>query len=304
MTGKSLVSRVLLAAVFFRMLTPPAAFGGSAAIGTVAGSLDATMAGEAIQPDTVVFSGDTVRVAEGAAVVAMNTGSRVVLGQRTAASFLKRDDEVVVILEQGNVSMYHPGSAGPLRLRLGALSVAPAKGFNVRGDVAMLEGMAVVTVKEGVLRLEKEGSAVEIRRGHTLAVPTKAGRVPQGAPSAGAGAPPQHVGGSSSIMQWATLGAGAAGAILGAVGISHANNANSTARSAISAAGSAASAAETATSAAIAAGAAAQAAGSAAVAAALLGETAANIVGCDLNRFANSQGQPSPYTPFMGLSCQ
>ncbi len=89
MTGKNFVSRVLLAAAFFGMLTPPHALGGLAAIGTIAGSLDATMGGEAIQPNTVVFSGDTLRVADGAAVVAMNTGSRVVLGKGTAASFLK-----------------------------------------------------------------------------------------------------------------------------------------------------------------------------------------------------------------------
>jgi trimeric autotransporter adhesin len=331
MTGKNFVSRVLLAAVFFGMLTPPHAFGGSAAIGAIAGSRDATVGGEAVQPNTVVFSGDTLRVADGAAVVAMNTGSRVVLGQRTAASFLKGSDEVVVVLEQGNVSMYHPGSAEPLRLRLGGLSVGPAKGFNTLGDVAMLNGMAVVTAKEGMLRLERNGSAIEVSKGRTISVPVKVTRAPQGAPSAAAGPPPQRAGGSSSLLPWIGVAAGATGAILGGVGISNGNNASNkannalaassaaastatgaataaqtattTAQAATSAAVAATSAAVAATSVAIDAGAAAQAAGSAAVEAALIGEAAANIVGCDLNRFANSQDEPSPYTPFTGFTC-
>jgi hypothetical protein len=324
MTGKNFVSRVLLATVFFGMVNPPPARGGSAAIGTIASSLDATAGGEAIQPNTVVFSGDTLRVANGAAVVAMNTGSRVVLGPRTAASFLKPSDGVVVVLEQGNVSMYQPSSAEPLRMRLGGLFVGPAKGFNTRGDVAMLNSMAVVTAKEGILRLEGNGLAIEVRKGRTITVPVKITRAPQGAPSAGAGPPPQRTGGSSSLLLWVGLGAGVAGATFGIVGYSRGNSATSTANQAIAASSaatftatgaataaqtavSAASAATTdalaATSAAVAAAVAAEAAGSAAAEAALIGEAAANIVGCDLNRYANSQDQPSPYTPFTGFTC-
>jgi hypothetical protein len=331
MTGKNFVSQVLLAAVFFGMLTPLHALGGSAAIGTIAGSLDAKVGGEAIQPNTVMFSGDTLRVADGAAVVAMKTGSRVVLGQRTAASFLKGSNEVTVLLEQGSVSIYHPGSAEPLRLQLGGLSVGPAKGFNTLGDVAMLNGMAVITAKQGMLRLEGNGSAVEVRKGRTIAVPVKLTRAPQGAPSAAAGPPPQHTGGSSSLLLWASVGAGVVGAAFGIIGYSNGNNASDKANNALTASSAATStatgaataaqtalseaatasatalaatgAAVAATSAADAAGVAAQAAGAAAVEAALIGEAAANIVGCDLNRFANSQGQPSPYTPFTGFTC-
>ena len=37
--------------------------------------------------------------------------------------------------------------------------------------------------------------------------------------------------------------------------------------------------------------------------AATLGLEASNAVGCDLNKFANSLGRPSPYTPPSGLAC-
>ncbi len=113
-----------------------------------------------------------------------------------------------MVVATGNVSIYHPASAEPLRLRLGGLSVGPVKGFNTLGDVAMLNGMAVITAKQGMLRLEGNGSAVEVHKGRTIAVPVKVTRAPQGAPSAAAGPPPQHTGGSSSLLPWTGVGAG------------------------------------------------------------------------------------------------
>jgi hypothetical protein len=312
MTCKYSVSRIVLAAVVFNALTAFRALAGAAAIGTIAGSLNATVGGEAIQPNTVVFSGDTVQVRDGAAVVAMNSGNRVVFGQRTAASFLRGSSEVTVLLQEGNLSMYHPTSGGSLRILLGPLSVTPMKGFTTLGDVAMLNGVAVVTAKEGAMRLERNGQGVEVRAGQTVTVSTHVARAPQGAPSAGAGAPPTH-GVSSSVMQWIGVGAGAVGATIGLVALSHGNSANDTASkalaassSAVSTANSALTAAQGALSDAAAAATAAQAASSVASAAALTAQAAvvaANTVGCDLNKFANSEGKPSPYTPFPGLPC-
>jgi hypothetical protein len=309
MTCKYFASRMLLAAFLVTALSAPLALAG-AALGTIAGAVNATVSGEAIQPDTVVFSGDTLQIGDRGAVVVMTSGNRVVFGQRTAASFRKGSNEVAVLLQGGNLSMYHPTSAESLCVRLGPLSVSPMKGFNTLGDVAMLNGVAVVTAKEGKLRLERNGSVVEVRTGQTVTVSTKVAREPQGAPSAGAGAPPAHHGGSSSLVQWITLGVGAVGATVGLVALSHSNNANDNANKALAASSAAAStassaltAAEGAMSDAATAAAAAQAASEAAVEAALLGEAAANAVGCDLNKFANSEGKPSPYTPFHGFTC-
>ncbi len=309
MMYKNAIARVLFGAAIVAIVAPLQMFGGAAAIGTVAGSLNATLGGEAIRPNTAVFSGDTLRVEDGAAVVATNQGSRVVLGRVTAAEFLKGNAEVVVVLQQGNVSMYHPGGAQRLRVRLGAFSVTPANGFSTLGDVAMINGIAVVTAKQGALRVEKNGAVVEVRQGQTLTLSTKPGRSPQGAPSAGAGAPTQH-GGGSSTMTWVGLGVGATGAILGAIGISHASGASNTANNAASAAAtanatanSAATLAASASTGAAAALSAADTATQAALVASETGLAAANTVGCDLNKFANSEGQASPYTPFTGFSC-
>lgn len=282
---------------------------GSSPLGTIAGSVNASLGGESVRPDTLVFSGDQLRVEDGAAVVALGDGGRLVLGRETEISFLRRAKQLEVLLEHGSVSMYYPGTSEPLCVQMGALLIRPLEGFKTLGDIALLDGMVVVTAKHGALKVEGAGPALRVREGHTITVSLKTARAPQGAPSAGAGAPPKQ-GGTSSLIQWVTIGAGAAGAILGTLGLSHANSANDTANGAVSAANSASSVAnsalQTATSATAAATAASQAA-TAATAAALAAATtaiqAANVVGCDLNHFANSLGQPSPYTPFRGSSC-
>ncbi len=282
---------------------------GSLPLGTIAGSVNASVGGEPIRPDTLVFSGDRLRVDDGAAVVALGQGGRLVLGRETEASFLRGAKELEVLLEHGSISVYHPGYSNPFRVRVGTWSVKALGGFKTMGDVALLDGMVVVTTKEGALKVEGAGRALDLRQGRTITLSLRTLRTPQGAPSAGAGAPPKQ-GGTSSLSQWVGVGAGAAGAIFGALAVSHANSANDTANRALSASNSASSiansalqAATAATAAATAATQAAQAASALAVAAATTATLAANVVGCDLNRFANSQGQPSPYTPLKGLSC-
>ncbi|HUX09409.1 MAG TPA: hypothetical protein VMW51_02125, partial [Terriglobia bacterium] len=47
---------------------------GSAAVGSVAGSRNATLSGEALVPNTTVFSGDNLQVRDGVAVVALDQG--------------------------------------------------------------------------------------------------------------------------------------------------------------------------------------------------------------------------------------
>ena len=50
---------------------------GSAVVGSVAGSLNATMGGKALEANTTLFSGDRLEVKDGAAVVALGAGSRI-----------------------------------------------------------------------------------------------------------------------------------------------------------------------------------------------------------------------------------
>jgi len=223
--------------------------GGSAVVGSVAGSMNATIGGQALLPNTTIFSGDSIDVRDGVAVVALDKASRMVFGRETTASFLKSSDEVTVLLSRGNLSMYHTDEGVALRVKIGDLSVSPAKGFKSLGEVAMVGGSIVVTTKEGTLRVEGRGPAQEVAKGKTITIPVTSAR----APKAGAGAGPVGGGGTSTALEAGALGAGAAAAILSGISISRANGAkdaataaNATAAQAVTQATAAATSAATA----------------------------------------------------------
>ena len=218
-------------------------FAGSAVVGSVAGSMNATLGGQALMPNTTVFSGDSLQVNDGAAVVAIGQGSRLVFGRETMASFLRDAGEVTVLLGQGNVSMYQAQAGVGLRVKVGTVSVLPVAGFKTLGEVAMVNGAVIVTAKEGKLRVEGNGPAVEVVKGKTITVDAKAARAPQG----GAGAAVS----SATALQVGSIAAGGTSAVLSGVAISRAGDAkdaataaNSTAASAVSAAQAAQAAAE------------------------------------------------------------
>jgi len=158
--------RLVLAAT----LASVPARGGSAVVGSVAACLNATLEGQALQPRTVVFGGDSLQVKDGAAVVAMYNGSRIAFGPETTASFQRQERAVTVALSAGNVSLYHADGQVALRVRAGGVTVEAAPGYKVLGKVAMLDGAVVVTAKEGTLRVNDGGRPLEVPKGKTLTV--------------------------------------------------------------------------------------------------------------------------------------
>jgi hypothetical protein len=255
--------------------------------------MNATVGGQTLLPNTTLFSGDSLQVKDGVAVVALGSASRIVLGRDTVASFLRDSNEVTVLLSQGNVSVFHDADGMPVRMKMGDVSVVPVSGFKTLGEVAMLNGAIVVTAKEGMLRVEGNGPAINVAKGKTITV------VPEAKAPQGGGKAPGGVGrccGGSNIWGITATAAGAAAAILAGVAESRAGKAEDNAAAAELAASSAAAAGASAASAAEAAVAAASAAAAAAAA-------EANSLGCALNKLANEEGQKSPYTPPTGESC-
>jgi hypothetical protein len=238
--------------------------------------MNATIGGQALLPNTTIFSGDSLTVKDGAAVVAVGLGSRLVFGRETVASFLRDPGEVTVLLGQGNVSLYAAEGVG-LRVKVGEVSVLPAAGYKTLGEVALLNGTVVVTAKEGKLRVEGKGPAVEVVKGKTITV---LARSPQGgATGAGSGAARMS---TSTALQLASIAAGGISTVLSGVAISRAGDARDAAADAVATASSAIAAAET-----------AQAAAEAA-------QEAANEAGCALN---DLYPDLSPYKPPTGMSC-
>ncbi len=217
MSDKKFVIRLGLLLLLVAPFGSIPVYAGSAVVGSVAGSLNASMGGQALLPNTTLFSGDSLQVRDGAAVVAIGKGSRVVFGRETVASFLRESDQVTVVLGQGNVLLYHPEGAEALRVKIGELSIEPAKGFKTLGEIAMVSGVVVVTAKEGSLQVDGEGRAVEVKKGQTITIDTKAARTPQpqgGAPAAGAASSGMTTGEVVGIAGLAASGAAAAFAIL------------------------------------------------------------------------------------------
>jgi len=283
MVSKHSVVRAALCLILLGLVMGAPAFAGSAVVGSVAGSMGATVGGQTLLPNTTLYSGDALQVKDGVAVVALGSASRIVLGRDTEASFLRDTDEVTVLLGQGSVSMFRDVQGAAVRAKIGNVTVSPVSGFKTLGEVAMLNGAVLVTAKDGMLRVEGNGPAVNVTKGKTITVVPRT-NAPQGAGVGGG----RCCGGSVWPIIGAAAGAGAL--VVAAIAVSRAGTASNNASSAASEAAAAAAAAAAATS----------AANSAAAAAA----AAANSVGCALNVLANEQGQPSPYTPVSPQTCQ
>jgi len=284
-----LALRTLLRFTLLAALAVAPMFAGSAVVGSVAGSLNATVGGQALVPNTVIFSGDSLKVQDGAAVIALENGNRMAFGRETEASFLRETGAVEVVLGQGDVSMYQADARTGLKVKAGDYEVAPASGYKTLGEVAMLNGVVTVSSKEGTLRVAGAGRTVEVGQGKTLTLGTKTARAPQ--PQTGGS---QKLSGNTDVLLDAgALAAGVVAAILAGISIKRADDAKSAAEAANATAATAASNASAAASA-------ASAADSDAIAAA----NNANLTGCAINVIAQDFGiTPSPYIPPSPYSC-
>lgn len=245
MNTKKALARLTLFALMMGAVAITPALAGSAVIGSVAGSMNATIGGQSLLPKTTIFSGDSLQVKDGVAVIAVGNNDRVVFGRDTIASFLRDSSEVTVLLSQGNVSMLHPNDGSPVRVKAGEISVTPAAGFKTLGEVAMLNGSVVITAKEGTLQVDDHGSTKSVSKGQTIVL------TPKTAQSKGGGAGWGNTG--NTALEIGTLAAAGTGAVLAGVAMSRAGNANTAANEAVAAANAANSTAASSSSAASAA---------------------------------------------------
>lgn len=267
---KSTLIRVTLFALLVGAVATVPALAGSAVIGSVAGSMNATVGGQSLLPNTTIFSGDSLQVKDGVAVIAVGNNSRVVFGRDTVASFLRDPNEVTVLLSKGNVSMLHSSEGTPVRVKAGDVSVTSAGGFKSLGEVAMLNGSVVVTAKEGALKVDDHGATKNVAKGQTIVLSQKTADNDKRGACCG--------GGGNTALEVGAIGAGGVAAILAGVAMSRAGNANNNALAAISAADSATAAANSANSNAAAAAASAASAAAAAQQAEFLAACANDIL--------------------------
>jgi len=233
MSTKNTILRVVLFTLLLGVVASVPALAGSAVIGSVAGSMNATVGGQSLLPNTTIFSGDSLQVRDGVAVVAVGNSSRMVFGRDTVASFLKDANEVTVLLSQGSVSMFHPNEGTSVRVKAGEVSVVPTAGFKTLGEVAMLNGSLVISAKEGSLQVNDRGTTKNVAKGQTIVIAPKTADAKKGTGSGW--------GGGGNGWDIAAVGAGGLAAVLAGVGIKKAGDAKTSADAA-TAAGNAANA--------------------------------------------------------------
>jgi len=298
MSPKNLAQRQFLWVVLMACLAVSPALAGSAVIGSVSGSINATIDGQAILPNTTIASGDSLHVRDGVAVLAVgNSGSRMVFGRETVVSFLRESSDVTAILSEGSVSLFKTGDDLALRVKAANVVVEPAKGFKSLGEVAMANGALVITTKEGSLQVVSGGSAVDVPKGKVITVslnPQAQGQKAGKAAGKTAGKAAGHAAGVSTqtALEVTTVATGGISSVLSGVAMSRAGDAKTEADTATTDANSAASAADSATNAANTALATANSAG-----------CAVNSVWTGLGASGLNLGSASPYTPPSGSTC-
>jgi len=236
MSAKKAMVRPFLVFVLLVGLGVLPVLAASAVVGSVAGSLNTTMGGRALEPNTTLFSGDSLQVKDGAAVIALEAGSRMVFGRQTTAKFQREADAVTVTLNEGNVSIYHPQAGTAVRVKVGELVIEPGKGYTTEGDVAMLGGSVVVTAKEGTLKVASGKRAMEVKKGQSMTIPKTASAPQGGGGAAGGAAVSESTWTPSVIMGAGSLGAGVGGIVTGIVAKNAADDATTAANNATKAA--------------------------------------------------------------------
>src|SRR2546426_12135814 len=85
--------RVCFLALVLGVMGAVPLLGGSAVVGSVAGSMNATIGGQALLPNTTIFSGDSLQVNDGVAVGALGKAKRVGFWRGNIAPVFKRFEE-------------------------------------------------------------------------------------------------------------------------------------------------------------------------------------------------------------------
>jgi len=245
MSQKNIKLSLGMLVLCFAIVAAVPAFAGSSIVGSVAGSTNAMIGGQPALSGSTIFSGDSLKVTDGVAVVTLGKGSRAVFGRNSEVLFARDGEGVTAHLASGSVSIFQPGNEqNGMQVKFDNMTIAPAGGYKTLGEVAMVGDSLVVKTKEGMMSVTfANGRTAQVPAGKLLTLaPT------QRAPQEAAGS--QHFGSNINGVEWATLAAATTAAILAGIDIGKSNNATTAANAATAAANSAIAAASSAAAAA------------------------------------------------------
>jgi hypothetical protein len=170
MPRSSSFSRACLLALVLAGLAGVPLLAANSAIGSVTRSTNARLSGQKLLANTAIFSGDTLQVNDGIAVVSVPTSNEIILGSETVASFSGDPKDITVKLSKGNLSMIHSSSGSHLQVTVEEISITADTGGKVHGVVAMVRDAVVITAKQGALVVDDQGTSQTVPQGKTVVI--------------------------------------------------------------------------------------------------------------------------------------
>jgi len=139
---------------------PPGAH--SAVVGMVSVSQDATVNGRPALQSETLFSGDKLKVGDGAVEVMLRQGSRLSLGKDTDATLESNSGETRAILGHGNATIRQGQHGDRLWVSVGDVSILPSAGVVTDAEVRVSNEFLEVLTRKGSVRLQGNGQDLNV----------------------------------------------------------------------------------------------------------------------------------------------
>jgi len=144
---------------------------GPAPVGSLVGCKDAVLDGRPPLAHTTILSGDRLKVNDGLAIVSLGRGNRIVLAARSEVSFLSDGGSVTVSLVRGGIWFLHPQAGSDFKIVAFDVAIQPSVGSRTLGEITMVDGLLMITPKEGEIDVEQSGVVRQVAEGGTITVP-------------------------------------------------------------------------------------------------------------------------------------
>ena len=161
-------------------------------IGVVTQSSQASIGGSPALRGQTVFSGDSMRVGDGGAVIILGGTARVIVRRDTEVSFQREQDGgTVALLARGDLSFSNYGDNPEIRVRTGNITIRPASHLRTQGIVTRRDGALEIAATFGSVRVEGVGQPMDLSEGKAVQFVPEGGA--GGTPAAAAATGPNWV---------------------------------------------------------------------------------------------------------------
>jgi hypothetical protein len=137
-------------------------------IGVVVVSQNATLDGQPALPSQIVFSGEKLKVNDGAVEVMLKQGGRLAFGTNTEAVLMRVGNETSTGIQRGNLRLWHAEHGSPLLVTLQDISVRPDAVLSTDAEISVSDDFVSVATHLGSVRVEGKGHDVKVARAEAV----------------------------------------------------------------------------------------------------------------------------------------